>query len=618
MKLYKYLILSMIATSSLTSCLDEKPLYSQNNNLSSENSAELALLGCYSYMASVDCYGQFSQEIPICASGFTWAQRSGNDGIVSLQALSSDELISSTWKGLYKVISESNAYLENLEKSDLNEAAKTQFGGEAKFLRAVAYYNLVALWGDVPLKTTASTSGDISTPRSPKEKVLEQVVKDLTDALSIHETSEDGRANSWAAKAFLGKVYYKMAKLGINTSENLKNAKNMFDDVYSHHRYQLEKNYADLFGEWVTNSKESIFQLNFSLNSPSSFNRASNRFSPTGSTPGVTWSTYLATKASYDLHWGSYPNDPRIAATFLTSHRDRGGNNKPNPKAQVGDTPSANDSVYYYPYLTYTVQTGIKMVDGKEVAVYDSIYKGGKAVAVKQYVTRLPYETFADMKNPDLNYLDNLDETAGSTPQEKAQIKALKNVRSKFAESGNQMAWPAHMKLYDPNQQGTSSHKNLMVYRYAEMLLLMADVYNELDDTQKAISLVEEVLSRARTSKGGNGIEPKAWPTNLTKEQVSEKIYFEFLFELNGEPSIYDLLRIKGTEYLKKALQYHNNHEITKASDAFYKTSSQKWSDRVYNDGNLTEEFLKKNLLLPIPDTERDANPGITDNNYGY
>ena len=43
-----------------------------------------------------------------------------------------------------------------------------------------------------------------------------------------------------------------------------------------------------------------------------------------------------------------------------------------------------------------------------------------------------------------------------------------------------------------------------------------------------------------------------------------------------------------------------------------------KWTDRLYNEGNLTEDFLKKNLLLPIPDTERDANPGITDNNFGY
>ena len=90
-----------------------------------------------------------------------------------------------------------------------------------------------------------------------------------------------------AVKAFLGKVYYKMAKLGINTNENLKNAKDMFDAVYNKHVYELEKNFADLFGDWVTTSKESIFQLNFALNSPSCFNRASNRFSPTGSTPGA-------------------------------------------------------------------------------------------------------------------------------------------------------------------------------------------------------------------------------------------------------------------------------------------------------------------------------------------
>ena len=57
---------------------------------------------------------------------------------------------------------------------------------------------------------------------------------------------------------------------------------------------------------------------------------------------------------------------------------------------------------------------------------------------------------------------------------------------------------------------------------------------------------------------------------------------------------------------------------LTKVSDAYYKSAAQKWTDRLYNEGNLTEDFLKKNLLLPIPDTERDANPGITDNNFGY
>lgn len=99
----------------------------------------------------------------------------------------------------------------------------------------MAYYNLVSLWGDVPLKTVASTSEGISMPRTPKEQVLGQVVQDLNDALTIKETSDAGRINSWAVKAFLGKVYYKMVKLGINTNENLKNAKDMFDAVYNKH-----------------------------------------------------------------------------------------------------------------------------------------------------------------------------------------------------------------------------------------------------------------------------------------------------------------------------------------------------------------------------------------------
>lgn len=78
------------------------------------------------------------------------------------------------------------------------------------------------------------------------------------------------------------------------------------------------------------------------------------------------------------------------------------------------------------------------------------------------------------------------------------------------------------------------------------------------------------------------------------------------------------MIRIRGTKYLKEALEYHNRHEFTRESDKYYKESAQKWTDRIYNEGNLTDDFLKMNLLLPIPDTEIDANPGITDNNFGY
>ena len=126
MKLYKYLILSIVAASSFSSCLDEEPLYSQNNTVvfSSDSGAELALLGCYAYMTSTSAYGQHFQEIPVSGAGFSWSQRNGSDGIVSLQSLSSDGLISTTWNGMYKVISETNAFLENLDASGLSAETK--------------------------------------------------------------------------------------------------------------------------------------------------------------------------------------------------------------------------------------------------------------------------------------------------------------------------------------------------------------------------------------------------------------------------------------------------------------------------------------------------------------
>ena len=142
MKNIKYLILSLSAACCMSSCLDENPLYTQNNKIvfSNGSNAELALLGCYSYMSTTAAYGQHWQEIPISGSGFGWSQRSGSDGIVSLQSLSSDGLISTTWNAMYKVISEVNAYLENLNNSGLSDDIKKQYSGEAKFLRAMAYY----------------------------------------------------------------------------------------------------------------------------------------------------------------------------------------------------------------------------------------------------------------------------------------------------------------------------------------------------------------------------------------------------------------------------------------------------------------------------------------------
>lgn len=119
---------------------------------------------------------------------------------------------------------------------------------------------------------------------------------------------------------------------------------------------------------------------------------------------------------------------------LLTQHRERSGNNQANPKPQVGDTPSANDSVYYYPYISYKIILDKKLVNGKEVVVYDSIYKNGKGVEPKEFVTRIPYEELENPANPSWSYLENLEAPADADVYEKARIEVLKNLKKSFAE----------------------------------------------------------------------------------------------------------------------------------------------------------------------------------------
>ncbi|MCD8184738.1 MAG: RagB/SusD family nutrient uptake outer membrane protein [Bacteroides sp.] len=328
---------------------------------------------------------------------------------------------------MYKVINEVNSFLVNMDKSPLNEKVKIQKCGEAKFLRGLAYYNLVSIFGDVPLKETASSTDGISAPRTPKEEVFALIIQDMKDASKVSEKSATGRVNVLAAKAFLGKVYYKMACLDIDTQANWQNAKEMFDDVYNNGPYDLEPEFDKLFGDFVNSSKESIFQLNFSVDSEVCYNRGSNRFAPSQSTTGIAWGTFKATKAAYDLHEGTYPGDPRIEATFMKSWRKRSGNNQKNPIAMVGDELSPNDSTYMYPYIKYNL--GYSDADNK-IAV-EPMMKNGQPVydaKVKdkqipmEHVLKMPYNQFPDPKNPSIAVLEEYKLTSGIRNADLAKV----------------------------------------------------------------------------------------------------------------------------------------------------------------------------------------------------
>lgn len=123
-------------------------------------------------------------------------------------------ILANTWRNYYNAISRSNAIINNIEKVDVTIVKnKNQYLGEAKFLRALAYFDLVRIFGDVPMVTSNVTVEEAyKTGREKVATIYEQVIiKDLLDAESKlpakYTGTNVGRATSGAAKSILGKVY---------------------------------------------------------------------------------------------------------------------------------------------------------------------------------------------------------------------------------------------------------------------------------------------------------------------------------------------------------------------------------------------------------------------------
>ncbi|HEY9002019.1 MAG TPA: RagB/SusD family nutrient uptake outer membrane protein [Mucilaginibacter sp.] len=118
------------------------------------------------------------------------------------------------WTPAYNVIYNANACIEGVESSNsIPSSIVNQIIGEAKFMRALTYFNLVNLFGDVPLVLTTSYKTNSLLPRQPVSEIYKSIISDLTDAqkLLLADYSISGnqkiRANKWAATALLARVY---------------------------------------------------------------------------------------------------------------------------------------------------------------------------------------------------------------------------------------------------------------------------------------------------------------------------------------------------------------------------------------------------------------------------
>lgn len=571
---YKYvcLLLMAVALGSCKKALEEDPKYTINNKTAfeSESTASLALAGCYGYMTTYSAYGQAVPEIMVGASGFGWAQTNGGDQdtYTSMVTPPANVLVGLAWAGWYKVIGESNYFIAAVDQSNLGAAFKKQSISEAKFLRAVCYFNLANVFGGVPLRIDPTTSESIKMPRASVSDVYKQVEKDLLEAADGLTTKEQlganasGKATKYAAYAYLAKLYWILGSHdNVSTSPYWVKAKEMGDRVIANGNYALLPKFANLFVNNSNGSSESIFQLNFSTTSAYVGNRANWIFAPANSTAGISFSRIKVSKAFYDQFKGTYLDDPRLKITFATSFTQIKTN---------------NFKIYAYPYVAGT--------NGLATPVTDSIR----------------YSALADPTNPRLDEIST----------------AVKNTFT--TRAGDHQGWPYFVKQMDVASTAQNSNKNVMLYRYADFLLLMADVENELGNNTKALEYMNAVLTRARTSANVVSVYPQNI-TVITQSDLRVRIFNERLFELAGEYEMFVDARRRGVDFFKLVVDRQNNHNITKAFVAAAQAANNvtAFRDRLLPN---TPDLLKKNLLMPIPQSELNSNESLraSDQNFGY
>ncbi|MBA4409332.1 MAG: RagB/SusD family nutrient uptake outer membrane protein [Bacteroidota bacterium] len=193
------------------------------------------------------------------------AVKGGNPGdqseitfIDEFNADSNNGIISNYWGFTYEGIARANNVLANVPAVPMDDGLKNRILGEAKFIRAYSYFNLVNIFGKVPLKLLPQLSHEtIHVPLSEVAGIYLQIEKDLTEAaaaLPVSYSSTDiGRVTKGAALAMLGKVSLFQQKWAA--------AATYFQQVEDLKIYSLLPDYANNFKLAHENSSESIFEI---------------------------------------------------------------------------------------------------------------------------------------------------------------------------------------------------------------------------------------------------------------------------------------------------------------------------------------------------------------------
>ncbi|WP_139189834.1 MULTISPECIES: RagB/SusD family nutrient uptake outer membrane protein [Rhodonellum] len=356
MKIFKLnSIIGALSIMALVGCgddfLDRAPISQQNSNNFYKTAADMnnALTAVY---GSLQYGGQYYSSLHVIGD-----LRSDNTEITNpnagadLQAVDNftnvavNSISSSTWNAHYQGIQSANIVIEKIAPVSMDQNLKARYTAEAKFLRALMYFNLVRIYGEVPLvlEVINNPQDGYSYGRNPVAEIYATIVADLEEAVAslpyTYGTADIGRATKAAALGLLGKVHL--------TLKNHQQAIQVLEELVSNAgtaKLQLLPEYGSLFGAANRNNAESIFEVQFKSGVAGEGSPFSNQFAPIGSGRAVvSVGNPLGQNIPTANMVAAYEEgDLRKAVSLETSYVLNGNTVKHNYVTKYLGTPAAN------------------------------------------------------------------------------------------------------------------------------------------------------------------------------------------------------------------------------------------------------------------------------------
>ena len=275
-KISKIVLLVLAIT--FTSCVDflETKQFTTSNEVGFYKTAkdfDQAVLGAYSAFGGLYNSGTFyflmtdvrSDNTSVYVPGGAFGPLSKSE-YDDFTLTSNNEHLGGYWNTAYVLIQRSNDIINFIAGASVAQPLKDQYTGEAKVLRAIAYFNLVRFWGEVPLVTSrfAKIEDSYEKGRNTIAEVYAQIETDLKDAAVLLVTKRQtggnvGRVDLGIALSLLGEVYLTQKKYTEAAAE--------YKKVIDLGVYGLVPVYSNLFGDGKQGNIETIWQAQFVANS---------------------------------------------------------------------------------------------------------------------------------------------------------------------------------------------------------------------------------------------------------------------------------------------------------------------------------------------------------------